>query len=66
MQTERMVRDEKESDDQLREQFKEHWTRTPSDKLTETFRVNMDKYQEIINIATWADKVVGYKFECHC
>ena len=66
MQTERMFRDEKESNDQLREQFKEDWTRTPSDKLTETFRVNMDKYQEIINIATWADKVVRYKFEHHC
>jgi len=51
MQTERMVRDEKESDDQLREQFEERWTHTPSDKLTETFCVSMDKYQEIINIA---------------
>ena len=66
MQTARMVRDGKESDDQLCEQFKERWTHTPSDKLTEIFGVSMAKYWEIINIATQADKVVWDKFERPC
>lgn len=61
-ETERMMTQEAESDQSLREQFKERWTRVPSDKLTGAWKDNITKYRNIIQTAIEADNKVRAKF----
>lgn len=62
---ERQLAEEKESDNQLRTQFKERWTRTPSDKLTGTFQTNAQKYRNVIDTAVSADTTIREKYDKH-
>jgi len=64
-ESERMLREEAESDSSLRTQHGARWTRTASDKLTGTFTANAAKYRTIINNATQADGMVKEKLSTH-
>jgi len=60
-----MLDEEAESDRQLRTQFKERWTRTPSEKLTEPIRSEGAKYRHIIDNAIGADHIVKERYAKH-
>lgn len=62
---ERQLTEEAESDNQLRAQFRERWTRTPSDKLTGTFQANAQKYRKVIETAMNADSTIREKYDSH-
>ena len=57
-----MLDDEERGDTELRNQFKERWTRTVSSTLTGPLREEARKYMEIIQNAINADKVVQEKY----
>ncbi|CAF0814582.1 unnamed protein product [Didymodactylos carnosus] len=61
-ETVRMLDEEEHSDAELRNQFKERWTRTPSNTLTVPLREEAKKYLEIIDNAISADKIVQEKY----
>ncbi|CAL1536222.1 unnamed protein product [Lymnaea stagnalis] len=57
--------DEEKSDQQLRDQFKERWTRTASGLLTKPMREEAMKYKSILDTAIQADQIVKQKYETH-
>ena len=57
-----MLDDEERGDADLRNQFRERWTRTPSSSLTVPLREEAKKYMDIIQNAINADKVVQEKY----
>ena len=56
-----MLDDEERGDTELRNQFKERWTRTVSSALTSPLREEAKKYMDIIQNAIVADKAVQEK-----
>ncbi|XP_003747646.1 programmed cell death 6-interacting protein [Galendromus occidentalis] len=60
-----MLDDEERSDQNLKNQFKEKWTRLPSSNLNQPMRETLKKYTSIIDKAVAADKVVQQKFQAH-
>ncbi|KRX27433.1 Apoptosis-linked interacting protein [Trichinella nelsoni] len=61
----RLLNEEKESDDQLRLQFKEKWTRMASEKLTEPLLQEIRKIQEVLESAKKADETIRQKLQTH-
>ncbi|XP_054162646.1 programmed cell death 6-interacting protein-like [Oppia nitens] len=64
-ENERALNVEEESDDNLRTQFKERWTRTPSSKLNQNWKEHIAKYRSILQNAIEADNKVKQKFSAH-
>ncbi|KAK2721819.1 hypothetical protein QYM36_003960 [Artemia franciscana] len=62
-EAQRLLDEEKASDDELRAQFGNKWIRVPSSVLTERFRNDLAKYKNIIDTARMADGVVRTKYE---
>ncbi|VDK84872.1 unnamed protein product [Litomosoides sigmodontis] len=54
-ETLRLLNEEKESDDRLRSQFKDKWTRMASDQLTAPLHQECGKYRGILHAASNAD-----------
>ncbi|XKL66493.1 hypothetical protein PGB90_009913 [Kerria lacca] len=64
-ETEKMLDEEKQTDNTLRAQFNEKWTRTESEKLTAAIRNNLSAYKSMISSAKNADIIVREKYNTH-
>lgn len=62
-QTSRLLKDEKENDDSLRNQFGAKWTRVPSSNLTAPLMQELGKNRGLLQTAGNADSIVRSKFE---
>ncbi|KHJ42964.1 BRO1-like domain protein [Trichuris suis] len=64
-ETKRLLNEERASDEQLRSQFKEKWTRMPSEKLTEPLWQEITKFQNVLDAAKNADSIVQQGLSQH-
>uniref|UniRef100_A0A0N4ZKN8 BRO1 domain-containing protein n=1 Tax=Parastrongyloides trichosuri TaxID=131310 RepID=A0A0N4ZKN8_PARTI len=62
-ETERLLNEEKQTDDELREKFKEKWTRTRSEDLTAPLVQQIQKYRGILATASNADLIVRKRYD---
>jgi programmed cell death 6-interacting protein len=60
-----MLDDEERGDTELRNQFRDRWSRTSSSSLTIPLRTEAKKYLDIIQNAVTADKIVQEKYRTH-
>ena len=56
---------ERKSDENLKTQFKERWTQTPSSELNQNWKEHSFKYRSILHNAIEADNKVMQKFATH-
>ena len=56
---------ERKSDENLKTQFKERWTQTPSSELNQNWKEHSFKYRSILHNAIEADNKVKQKFATH-
>lgn len=64
-ETKRSLEEEERSDTELRSQMKEKWTRTASRQLTEYLHSEIKQYENIIENAIKANKVIENKYKQH-
>lgn len=64
-ESKRILDEEERSDTELRTQMREKWTRTPSRQLTEYLHAEIKQYENIIENAIKANRVIEGKYRQH-
>jgi len=64
-QSVKVLDEEENADKQLRSSHGARWTRTPSERLTESIRTEAARYRQIIDNAVTADGVVRQRYAQH-
>uniref|UniRef100_A0A0N5BXT9 BRO1 domain-containing protein n=1 Tax=Strongyloides papillosus TaxID=174720 RepID=A0A0N5BXT9_STREA len=62
-ETEKLLKEEKQTDDELRDKFKDKWTRTRSEDLTGPLTQQIEKYRGILATASNADQIVRKRYD---
>jgi len=64
-QSVKVLDEEENADKQLRTSHGARWTRTPSERLTESIRAEAARYRQIIDNAITADGIVRQRYSQH-